>query len=150
MGEMKRIVWPLLIVLVVAALAAGGVLLYRTRTAAAASSASSASYTQVVTVKQGDLSQTISVVGQMAAAQSADLAFEYVSGSTQVMSMTVAAGNTVTKGQVLATIDPAPYQQALDQAESDLQASQKTLADLQTPATTLEIAQADAAVAQAE
>jgi HlyD family secretion protein len=150
MGEMKRIVWPLLIVLVVAALAAGGVLLYRTRTAAAASSASSASYTQVVTVKQGDLSQTISVVGQMAAAQSADLTFEYVSGSTQVMSMTVAAGNTVTKGQVLATIDPAPYQQALDQAESDLQASQKTLADLQTPATTLEIAQADAAVAQAE
>ena len=103
----KVVVWALVVVLVAAA-AVGGVLLYRTRTASAASSASSGTYTQVVTVKQGDLSQTISVVGQMAAAQSADLTFEYVSGSTQVMSMTVAAGNTVTKGQVLATIDPAP------------------------------------------
>ena len=56
----------------------------------------------------------------------------------------------MTKGQVLATIDSASYQQALDQAKSDLLAAEETLADLQEPATALEIAQADVAVATAE
>ena len=41
---------------------------------------------------------------------------------------------------MLATIDSAPYQQALDQAKNDLQAAAETLADLQAPATALEIA----------
>ena len=55
----------------------------------------------------------------------------------------------MTATQVLATIDAATYQQAFDQAKSDLQAAEETLADLKAPATALEIAQADAAVATA-
>jgi RND family efflux transporter MFP subunit len=50
----------------------------------------------------------------------------------------------------LATIDPAAYQQALDQANSDLQTAEQTLADLKTPATALAIATADETVAQAD
>ena len=50
---------------------------------------------------------------------------------------------------MLATVDPAPYQQALDQAKSALQAAEKTLADLKTPPTALQIAQADLAIAKA-
>jgi RND family efflux transporter MFP subunit len=62
----------------------------------------------------------------------------------------VQAGNAVTAGQVLATIDQATYEQARDQARSDLQAAEETLSDLQTPATALAIAQADVAVAAAQ
>ena len=51
---------------------------------------------------------------------------------------------------MLATVDPGPYQQALDQAKSNLQSAEATLSDLQTPATELDIAQADQAVTKAQ
>jgi len=51
---------------------------------------------------------------------------------------------------VLAAIDPAPLQQALDQARSALQEAEANLADLQTPPTALAVAQADLAVADAQ
>ena len=41
---------------------------------------------------------------------------------------------------MLATIDPAAYQQALDQAKSDLQAAEEKLADLREPTTELDVA----------
>jgi HlyD family secretion protein len=72
-----------------------------------------------------------------------------MSGTTNLLTLAVEAGNTVTKGEVLATIDSASYQQALDQAQSDLQAAEETLADLKTPPTALQIAQADVAVSKA-
>jgi HlyD family secretion protein len=56
----------------------------------------------------------------------------------------------VTAGQVLATIDPTPYQQALDEAKSSLQEAEDALTELQTPPTDLEIAQADMGTAQAQ
>ena len=99
---------------------------------------------------RGNLSSTISVVGELDAVQSADLAFERMSGTAKLVSLAVKAGNTVKAGQVLATIDPTPYQQALDQAKSDLQAAEETLADLKTPTTALDIAKADLAIATAE
>jgi macrolide-specific efflux system membrane fusion protein len=66
------------------------------------------------------------------------------------LKLEVKAGSVVTVGQVLASIDAAPYQQALDQAKSDLQASQEILSELKTPATTLAKTKADAAVAKAQ
>jgi HlyD family secretion protein len=147
---MKRIIRVLLATIIVAAIVGGGVWYYRKDVASAAGTTNGQTFTQVVAVRQGSLSSTISVVGQLEAAQSADLAFEHLSGTTNLLSLAVKAGNTVATGQVLAAIDPAPYQQALDQARSDLQAAEETLADLKTPATALEIAQADVAVAQAD
>jgi HlyD family secretion protein len=132
----------------VAALAVGGYWLYTTQFAPAAST-EDGTYTQVVTAEQGDLTASLSVVGQLEAVQSADLTFEDMSGTAKVETLTVATGQTVTAGQVLATIDPTPYQQALDEAESALQTAEESLADLQTPPTDLEIAQADMAVAEA-
>ncbi len=133
------------------AAAAGGVWVYRNRTAAAqAASASSESYTQTVAAQRGNLSSALSVVGQLEAVQQADLAFEKLNDTTAVQSVKVKAGNTVKAGDVLASIDPAGYQQAVDQAKSDLQSAEETLADLQTPPTALELRQADLAVAQAQ
>jgi len=145
---MKRIAKFFLIAVVVAAIAAGGYWLYQTQFAPAESTADS-SYTQVVTVDQGDLTASLSVVGQLEAVRNADLTFEDMSGTAKVQTLSVATGQTVTAGQVLATIDPTPYQQALDEAKNALQTAEESLADLQTPPTDLEIAQADMAVAEA-
>ncbi len=148
---MKRAMKILLAVLFIAAIG-GGYLYYRSRATAGVSTdaASAATFTQVVQVTEGDLSSTLSVVGQLAAEQSGSLGFEHMSGATELETLSIAAGAVVTVGQVLATIDDAAYQQALDQAKSDLQAAEETLADLQSPATALEIAQADVTVATAE
>lgn len=145
---MKKGMRILLVVLVLAAAAGGGYWVYENKIAATAA-ASETTYTQVVQVTQGTLDASVSVVGQLEAEQSVSLAFEQMNGTTNLLTLAVQAGNTVTESQVLATIDDAPYQQALDQATSDLQAAEEILADLQTPATALEIAQADVAVAKA-
>ena len=143
--------WRLMIGIVIVTLvvAGGGYWTFFGR-AATASSVSARTYTQVVAVTQGRLNATLSVVGQLEAEQSADLAFERMSGTTNLLTLAVQAGNAVTAGQVLATIDQAPYEQARDQARSDLQAPEETLSDLHTPATALAIAQADVAVAAAQ
>ena len=147
---MKHIIRSLLALQLIAGIA-GGFWYYRSHTATAASTTTSGTtYNQVVQVKQGSLNATVSVVGALEAVQSADLAFEHLSHTTQLTSLAIAAGNTVTTGQVLATVDPAPYQQALDQAQSDLAAAEKTLADLKEPATALEIAQADLNIAKTQ
>ena len=133
---MSKVIRAVLGILVIIGLAAGGYWFYQNRIATKASPASGG-FTQVVPVRQGNLSSTVSVVGQLEAVQSADLAFERISGTTKLLSLKVKPGNTVTATQVLATVDPAPYQQALDQAKSALQAAEKTLADLKTPPTAL-------------
>ncbi|MCX6032807.1 MAG: efflux RND transporter periplasmic adaptor subunit [Chloroflexi bacterium] len=145
--KLKRLV-PIL--LVIAVLAAGGYWLYRTRLAPKPAATASSSYTQVTEVKQGNLTSSLSVVGQLAAVQQTDLTFERMNDTSKLLTLAVKAGNTVTVGQVLATIDPASYQQALDQARSDLQAAEEKLADLKTPATELQIAKADQTIAKAE
>jgi HlyD family secretion protein len=147
---MKKVLRLVLLVLVVGALASAGYWYYGSRVASASTSTSDAALTQIVTVEQGNLSATLSVVGSLEAVQSADLAFAEMSGTAALLNLEVQTGQAVTAGQVLASIDAASYQQALDQARSDLEVAEETLADLTTPPTALEIAQADVAVAAAE
>ena len=153
---MKTLLRVFGIAAVILVLAAGGFWLYRSRTASpsgqttADSNATSGTFTQTVAAQRGDLNSAITVVGELAAVQKADLTFQEMSGTAPLVALDVAAGHTVTAGQVLATIDPAAYQQALDQARSDRQAAEEKLADLMEPATELDIAQADLEVAKAE
>jgi len=148
---MKRLLRILFILLILGGLGGAGYWYLKNRPASAATGAEdTGSYTQIVTVERGNLSATLSVVGQLEAVQSTALKFEKMTGTSPLLTLAVQTGGKVTAGQVLATIDPASYQQALDQAKSDLQAAEQTLTDLQTPATDLEIAQADVAIAKAE
>ncbi len=146
---MKRIVQLVLIAVVVIVLALGGYWIHQNQ-AASATTSGDGTYTQVITAEQGELTASISVVGQLEAVRSADLTFEQMSGTAKLQSLAVGTGQKVTAGQVLATIDSAPYQQALDEAKSSLQEAEEALADLQAPPTDLEIAQAEVAVAEAE
>ena len=78
------------------------------------------------------------------------LTFDRMNGTAALLTLAVEAGNTVQAGQTLASIDPTPYQQALDQATSALQEAQQTLDDLQSTANRFKIAQADLAIAKAK
>lgn len=147
--RIKRLPKGIFVIVLVTVLAVGGAIVYRASGATGASAAN-VTYSEVVNVRQGSVSSSVSVVGQLEAVQSADLYFDKMTSSTKLLTLQVKAGNVVTAGQVLATIDPVTYQQAVDQAESNLQSAQEKLADLQEPATAVEIAKADVAIAQAE
>jgi HlyD family secretion protein len=150
---MKKFLRVLLVLVIVGLLGGGGYWFYTTRVAAqsaSASASSSGSYTQTVTASLGNLSSSLTVVGQMEAVQQSSLSFKLMTAADRLLTLKVTAGNAVKAGDVLATIDSATYQQAVDQAKSDLQAAEEKLADLQVPATELAIAQADLAIAKAE
>ncbi len=150
---MKRILSILTTILILAAAAAGGYWLYRTRLASATGAAATGNndtFTQIVDVQRGSLTASITVVGELEAVQQADLTFSRLNGSTPLLTLSVSPGQWVEAGTELATVDPTPYQQAVDQARSDLQAAEKKLAELQEPPTALKVAKADLAVAKAE
>lgn len=81
---------------------------------------------QVIEATSGSMAQTISAEGTVAAAQTDDLTF---SGSGTVTAVKVAAGDTVTAGQVLAEIDSAELEAAVADAEADLADAEATEAD---------------------
>ena len=72
------------------------------------------------------MSTTVSAEGTVAAAQTDDLSF---TSSGTVTAVNVKAGDTVTAGQVLATIDSAELQSAVTSAESNLASAKATLSD---------------------
>lgn len=146
---MKRVLRILSILTILGGII-GSYWFYQNRIVPPASAAANGGFTQIVAVRQGSLSNNLSVVGELEAVQSQDMKFSDMNGAATLKTLTVAAGNTVKQGQVLASIDAAPYQQAVDQAKSDLQASEKNLADLKATPTALKFAQADLAVAQAQ
>jgi HlyD family secretion protein len=149
MKHWKRI---LAIVIGIAVVAAGGFWFYQSRAASqgTSSSTSSGTYTQIVEVTRGDLTATVSVVGQLQAVRQVEMTFEHMSGTAELKELNVKVGQEVKAGDLLAAIDPTPYQQALEEAQAALQAAEETLKDLETPPTELEIAQADLAVAKAQ
>jgi multidrug efflux pump subunit AcrA (membrane-fusion protein) len=81
---------------------------------------------QVETVTRGPMSTTVSAEGTVAAAQTDDLSF---SASGTVSTVTVKAGDTVTAGQVLATLDSAELEADVASAESALASAEATLSD---------------------
>ena len=91
------------------------------------SSASAASPTeQLVAVTKGPIGNSVSAEGTVAAAQTADLNF---AGSGTVTAVNVKAGDTVTTGEVLATIDSAELASAATSAQSTVATAQAKLAD---------------------
>ena len=110
---MKTLLRVFGIAAIILALAAGGFWLYRSRVAppagqsVAGNASTSEMFTQMVAAQRGDLNSAITVVGELAAVQKADLAFAEMSDPAPLITLDVTAGNTVKAGQVLATIDPA-------------------------------------------
>jgi multidrug efflux pump subunit AcrA (membrane-fusion protein) len=81
---------------------------------------------QLVTVTRGTMSDTVSAEGTVEAAQTDDLSF---SAAGTVNAVNVKAGDAVTAGEVLATIDSAQLQSSVSAAQSTLASAQAKLAD---------------------
>jgi multidrug efflux pump subunit AcrA (membrane-fusion protein) len=88
------------------------------------SSASTNSTTTLVAATSGTVRQTVSASGTVEPAHEADLSFA-VAGT--VTSVSAQVGSKVAAGQVLATVDPADLQAAVDSAQASLDAANATL-----------------------
>lgn len=129
---MKRLLHPFVIMPLVALLAVGVwwfVIRDDSSTTNASSSTNPAAAmptSQVADVTLGTMNQTVSAEGTVAAADTDDLSFE---SSGTVTAVNVKAGDTVTAGQVLATIDSTELAAAVTSAESDVADAKAKLAD---------------------
>lgn len=124
----SKLLQPWVVMPVVAVLLLGGWFAYRDRRDdGGASSAQTITATdQEVEVTVGDLAQTVSAEGTVAAAQTDDLSF---ASAGTVTAVNVKAGDQVKAGQVLATIDSAELEAAVSDAESSLADAEAALAD---------------------
>jgi membrane fusion protein, macrolide-specific efflux system len=133
------------------AVLAGGFWGYQTVKGPAAAAAATTTGNRLVAVSQGEVTATATATGSVASAATATANFR-TSGT--VTSISVTAGDTVAKGQVLAKIDPTAAQAALDLAEDNLEAAQAALdraEDATDPDdTTIANAKADVTTAQSD
>ena len=105
-----------------------------------------------VPVQQGTVTATVTADGSLESASSASASF--TTGGT-VTSISVRVGDKVTKGQILAKVDPAAAQRTLAAAEADLDAARDALdraedAASDTSSAQNEVTQAELAVDEAE
>jgi macrolide-specific efflux system membrane fusion protein len=105
-----------------------------------------------VPVQQGTVTATVTADGSLESASSASASF--TTGGT-VTSISVRVGDKVTKGQVLAKVDPAAAQRTLAAAQADLDAARDALdraedAGSDTSSAQNEVTQAELAVDEAE
>src|SRR5450631_3943240 len=115
LGTRRRMI-AVITALVVAVAAVGGFMYTRGSTAAPQYRTAAAAL--------GTIRQTLSLTGNLAPVAQSNLNFQ-VSGT--VTAIDVSAGQTVTAGQVLATVDPSALQTTLTQDQANLTAAQAKL-----------------------
>jgi HlyD family secretion protein len=130
---MKKLKWLLGFTLVIAALALGGFTYYNRAKKAAFLTAK---------VQRGDLESAISATGSLAAVISVPVGSQ-VSGN--VAAVYVDYNSVVKKGQLVAQIDPAPFQTRVDQAKANLESAKAQITNAEVGLT-----KADLDIANAE
>jgi HlyD family secretion protein len=139
--QRKAIVWYGTLVVAVAAIAAFGLeSIYGT-------SSASPGTAREVTVERGTVQSSVSASGNVSAATSDNVDFA-TSGTLTAVDVT--AGQAVTAGQVLGTLDPTDAQAALTSAQASLSAAQYTLTTAEQGGTTAQLEQDQATMASAK
>jgi HlyD family secretion protein len=133
--------WAIVAVVVIAAV---GVLFLRTRS----STSQADSFTQVVAVERGSLVAAITPTGEVTTQRRAELSFDV--SKIALLELNVTPGQQVREGEVLARIDAASLQRAVDQAEADLLSAEEALEEAREPYSELDVQKAELDVAQAE
>jgi len=118
LGLARRLRWRLAVVPIVVIALVGAVMLN-------GESSSAATY-RTAEVTTGDVAQTLTATGSIESATREDLAFQ-VAGT--VDSVSVAVGDSVAAGDVLATLDTSDFEDAVTTAEEALTAAEDALAD---------------------
>lgn len=126
----------------------GGLWAYQIVSGPATAAAQTSTTTRVVAATQGTVSQTVSASGSVASASTANANF---TTSGTVTEVGVKVGDVVTKGQVLAKVDPTAAQATLDTAKANLTAAKAALTRAENNnADDATIASAEAQVATAQ
>jgi multidrug efflux pump subunit AcrA (membrane-fusion protein) len=102
---------------------------------------------RTVTVQRGDVQASVSASGNISSANSESVSF---GASGTVTSIKVTTGQSVKKGQVLATIDPTTAETALQSAQAQLAAATATLSAALAGGTPEQIAQTNSSLANAK
>jgi multidrug efflux pump subunit AcrA (membrane-fusion protein) len=143
----RSLVQPIVVVPVLIVVAIVGVWWFAFRPSGDAS-ASASTTRQLATVTRGPMSVNVSAEGTVAAAQTDALSF---SSAGTVTAVNVKAGDTVTAGEVLATIDSAALQSSVSSAQADLaDANAKLTDDEGSGASSAQIAADQTAVTSAD
>jgi HlyD family secretion protein len=124
----RRLIWLAVAVVVLASIAFG---VARALTAGAAREESKAA--EIVKVDKGAVSTEVATTGTLQAAQTRSLSFAV---SAEVETVEVRAGNTVTAGQVLATVDDTDAAERVDDASTTLSDAYDSLEDAESASTT--------------
>lgn len=98
-------------------------------------------------VTRGEIQQTVLSSGQLQPAS--DLQLTFANAGT-IASVSVKAGDVVTKGQAIASLDPSDLQLAVTQAQANLDSAQAKLAQLKVGPTAADLASAQAQVQSAQ
>ncbi len=131
------------------AVVGGGLWAYQIVSGPAEAQASQATRTRLVAATRGTVSQTVSASGSVASSATANASF---ATSGTVTEVDVKVGDVVTKGQVLAKVDPTAAQASLNTAKANLTAAKAALTRAQNnsaDAATIASAEAQVATAQA-
>jgi HlyD family secretion protein len=135
----RRLIW-LAVAVVVLALIAFGVV--RALTVGAAQEESKAA--EIVKADKGAVTTDVATTGTLQAAQTRSLSFAV---SAEVESIKVRAGNTVTAGQVLATVDDTDAAEKVDDATATLSDAYDSLESAQSASTSTTSSGCDVAAA---
>lgn len=98
-------------------------------------------------VKRGSLVVSVSGSGQVTALEEADIKSK-IKGDITVLNLE--KGKEIKKGQLVAVLDTADYQKAINEAETSLETAKLELDELLSPADELTILEAENAIAQAK
>ncbi len=140
----RRSIIIILVLLVV--VAAGGYFFYQQQVSAA--KAAAAANLQTATINRGNLVATVSGAGNISAPQQTNLSFQLT--GVPITQVSVAVGDKVKTGQVLAQEDDSQLQFALRSAQAQLSSAQANLDKLKQPPLAADVTSAQAQVASAE
>jgi HlyD family secretion protein len=109
--------------------------------------AASAPDYEIIAIKRGDITATVSATGAVQAERQANLSFQ---GTGTVASVAVKIGDAVQANQVLAQLETKDLELALRQAQISLRTAQAQLAQLKREPDASDVAAAQAALASAQ
>jgi HlyD family secretion protein len=127
---------------IIAAILMVGIIAIPVVSCASKSNSTQASANQTATVKRGNLIVSVTASGNLALSQTADLAFQ-MAGTVQ--DVAVKAGDSVTQGEVLASLDTTEWQDNLEALQNQLTAKQRAV-----PQAQINLTNAQTALEQAE
>lgn len=124
-------------VLVAAAIAAGGFGTYQVVSAKSSSSEESAATVRTAQVTTGTITQTVTGSGTLARADAQDVT---VPSGVTIDEVLVSSGDTVVKGQTLATIDETSIKTAISEIQSKIESVDDELLEIGSDTTTETVA----------